>query len=68
MNKEQPGSDRWEHSRVGGIDMNLALGKTYHLKGQYAGSFHPGEDSDNAAFTVDFALAQLSLEQQRDRI
>ena len=35
--------------------MNLALGKTYHLTGQYAGSFHPGEDSDNSAYTVDFA-------------
>ena len=55
VNKEQPGSDNWEHSRVGGIDMNLALGKTYHLTGQYAGSFHPGEDSDNFAYTVDFA-------------
>ena len=55
VNKEQPGSDRWEHSRVGGVDMNLALGKTYHLTGQYAGSFHPGEDSDNFAYTVDFA-------------
>ena len=51
VNKEQPG----DHSRVGGIDMNLALGKTYHLTGQYAGSFHPGEDSDNAAYTLDFA-------------
>ena len=38
-----------------GIDMNLALGKTYHLAGQYAGSFHPGEDKDNFAYTVDFA-------------
>ena len=55
VNKEQPDSDRWRHSRVGGIDMNLALGKTYHLTGQYAGSFHPGEDSDNFAYTVDFA-------------
>ena len=55
VNKEQPGSERWRHSRVGGIDMNLALGKTYHLTGQYAGSFHPGEDSDNFAWTVDFA-------------
>ena len=55
VNKEQPGNDHWEYSRVGGIDMNLALGKTYHLTGQYAGSFHPGEDSDNAAYTVDFA-------------
>ena len=55
VNKEQPGSERWSHSRVGGIDMNLALGKTYHLTGQYAGSFHPGEDSDNFAYTVDFA-------------
>ena len=54
VNKEQGGNDRW-HSRVGGIDMNLALGKTYHLTGQYAGSFHPGEDSDNTAYTVDFA-------------
>ena len=54
VNKEQGGSDRF-HSRVGGVDMNLALGKTYHLSGQYAGSFHPGEDSDNSAFTVDFA-------------
>ncbi len=44
-----------EHSRVGGIDMNLALGKTYHITGQYAGSFHPGEDTDNLAYTVDFA-------------
>lgn len=35
--------------------MNLALGKTYHLMGQYAGSFHPGEDKDNFAYTVDFA-------------
>ena len=55
VNKEQPGSERWEHSRVGGIDMNLALGKTYHITGQYAGSFHPGEESDNFAWTVDFA-------------
>ena len=55
MNKEQPGSDGWEHSRVGGIDMNLALGTTYHLTGQYAGSFQPGEDADNYAWTVDFA-------------
>ena len=55
VNKEQPDSDRWRHSRVGGIDMNLALGKTYHLSGQYAGSFHPGEDKDNFAYTVDFA-------------
>ncbi len=54
VNKEKRGSDRW-HSRVGGVDMNLALGKTYHLTGQYAGSFHPGEDSDNSAYTVDFA-------------
>ena len=54
VNKEQGGSDRY-HSRVGGVDMNLALGKTYHLSGQYAGSFHPGEDRDNSAFTVDFA-------------
>ena len=54
VNKEQGGSDKW-HSRVGGIDMNLALGKTYHLTGQYAGSFHPGEDSDNSAWTIDFA-------------
>lgn len=54
VNKEQGGSDRW-HSRVGGVDMNLALGKTYHLTGQYAGSFQPGEDSANSAFTVDFA-------------
>ena len=57
VNKEQPedGNDNWRHSRVGGIDMNLALGKTYHLTGQYAGSFHPGEDKDNFAYTVDFA-------------
>ena len=55
VNKEQPDSERWSHSRVGGIDMNLALGKTYHITGQYAGSFHPGEDSDNFAWTVDFA-------------
>ena len=54
VNKEQGGSDRF-HSRVGGVDMNLALGKTYHLSGQYAGSFHPGEDTDNSALTVDFA-------------
>ena len=54
VNKEQGGSDRW-HSRVGGMDMNLALGKTYHLSGQYAGSFHPGDDSDHTAYTVDFA-------------
>ena len=54
VNKELAGDDRW-HSRVGGVDMNLALGKTYHLTGQYAGSFHPGEDSDNSAYTVDFA-------------
>ena len=54
VNKERGGSDRW-HSRVGGVDMNLALGKTYHLSGQYAGSFHPGDDSDNYAYTVDFA-------------
>ncbi len=50
-NKEQADT----HSRVGGVDMNLALGKTYHLTGQYAGSFHPGEDTDNFAYTVDFA-------------
>ena len=55
VNKEQLGGERWDHSRVGGVDMNLALGKTYHLTGQYAGSFHPGEDSDNFAYTVDFA-------------
>ena len=55
VNKEQPSDDRWSHSRVGGVDMNLALGKTYHLTGQYAGSFHPGEDSENSAYTVDFA-------------
>ncbi len=55
VNKEQPDGNRWRHSRVGGVDMNLALGKTYHLTGQYAGSFHPGEDSDNFAYTVDFA-------------
>ena len=55
VNKEQPGDDHWSHSRVGGIDMNLALGKTYHLTGQYAGSFHPGEDKNNAAYTIDFA-------------
>ena len=55
VNKEQPDGDNWTHSRVGGIDMNLALGKTYHLAGQYAGSFHPGEDKDNFAYTVDFA-------------
>ena len=55
VNKEQPRGDNWTHSRVGGIDMNLALGKTYHLTGQYAGSFHPGEDKDNVAYTVDFA-------------
>ena len=55
VNKEQPRSDHWAHSRVGGIDMNLALGKTYHLSGQYAGSFHRGEDQDNFAYTVDFA-------------
>ena len=55
VNKERPDGDDWTHSRVGGIDMNLALGKTYHLKGQYAGSFHPGEDRDNFAYTVDFA-------------
>ena len=55
VNKEQPDADNWTHSRVGGIDMNLALGKTYHLTGQYAGSFHPGEDKDNFAYTVDFA-------------
>jgi hypothetical protein len=54
VNKEQGGSDRF-HSRVGGMDMNLALGKTYHLSGQYAGSFQPGDDSDNLAYTVDFA-------------
>ncbi|MDE0017668.1 MAG: DUF5916 domain-containing protein [Candidatus Poribacteria bacterium] len=54
-NKERPDGDSWTHSRVGGIDMNLALGKTYHLSGQYAGSFHPGEDQDNFAYTVDFA-------------
>ena len=54
VNKEQGGSDRF-HSRVGGVDMNLALGKTYHLSGQYAGSFHPGEDSENMAYTIDFA-------------
>ena len=54
VNKEQGGSER-AHSRVGGVDMNLALGKTYHLSGQYAGSFQPGEDSDNYAYTVDFA-------------
>ncbi len=54
VNKERGGSDRW-HSRVGGVDMNLALGKTYHLTGQYAGSFYPGDDSDNSAYTVDFA-------------
>ena len=55
VNKEQQGDDNWTHSRVGGIDMNLALGKTYHLTGQYAGSFHPGEDQDNFAYTIDFA-------------
>ena len=55
VNKEQPEDDHWTHSRVGGIDMNLALGRTYHLSGQYAGSFHPGEDKDNVAYTVDFA-------------
>ena len=57
VNKEQPedGNGNWSHSRVGGIDMNLALGKTYHLTGQYAGSFHPGKDKDNFAYTVDFA-------------
>lgn len=55
VNKEQGGSDSRWHSRVGGIDMNLALGKTYHLTGQYAGSFHPGEDTRNFAYTVDFA-------------
>ena len=55
VNKERPDGDNWTHSRVGGIDMNLALGKTYHLTGQYAGSFHPGEDKDNFAYTVDFA-------------
>ena len=55
VNKEQPEGDNWEHSRVGGIDMNLALGKTYHLTGQYAGSFQPGEDKDNFAYTLDFA-------------
>ena len=55
VNKERPDGDSWTHSRVGGIDMNLALGKTYHLTGQYAGSFHPGEDQDNFAYTVDFA-------------
>ena len=51
VNKEQAEN----YSRVGGIDMNLALGKTYHLTGQYAGSFHAGEDTDNFAYTVDFA-------------
>jgi len=55
VNKERPDGDSWTHSRVGGIDMNFALGKTYHLTGQYAGSFHPGEDKDNSAYTVDFA-------------
>ena len=54
VNKERGGDERW-HSRVGGVDMNLALGKTYHLTGQYAGSFHPGDDTDNAAYTIDFA-------------
>lgn len=51
VNKEQAEN----YSRVGGIDMNLALGKTYHLTGQYAGSFHSGEDTANFAYTVDFA-------------
>ena len=55
VNKERPDGDNWTHSRVGGIDMNLALGKTYHLTGQYAGSFQPGTDKDNFAYTLDFA-------------
>ena len=55
VNKEQLGAVGIGHSRVGGLDMNLALGKTYHLTGQYAGSFEPGEDSDNFAYTLDFA-------------
>ena len=44
------------HSRVGGVDMNLAFQKTYHLSGQLARSFHPGEDTRNRAYTL--ALAQ----------
>jgi hypothetical protein len=51
-NKEQADG----YSRVGGVDMNLAFQKTYHLSGQLAQSFHPGEDTRNRAYTL--ALAQ----------
>ena len=33
----------------------MRLAKHINLSGQYAGSFHPGEDKDNVAYTVDFA-------------
>ena len=42
------------HSRVGGVDASLALGKTYALAGQYAMSFQPGRDVENRAYRVEF--------------
>ncbi|MCH8291646.1 carbohydrate binding family 9 domain-containing protein [Candidatus Poribacteria bacterium] len=50
-NKEQEDS----HSRIGGVDMNLALGKTYHMSAQYAQSFQPSEDTQNHAYVVEFS-------------
>ena len=50
-NKEQEDS----HSRIGGVDMNLALGKTYHMSAQYAQSFQPSEDTQNHAYVLEFS-------------
>ena len=54
-NKEHINDDnQGDHSRVGGVDANLLFHKTYRLSAQYGRSFHPGPDTKNGAYLIEF--------------
>ena len=53
-NKDHIDDNQGNHSRVGGVDANLLFHKTYQLSAQFGGSFHPGADSNNSAYLIEF--------------
>lgn len=53
-NKEHIDDSQGGHSRVGGVDANLLFHKTYRLSAQFGGSFHPGRDTNNSAYLIEF--------------
>ncbi len=54
-NKEHIDDNQGDHSRVGGLDANLLFHKTYRLSAQFGRSFHPGPDTKNSAYLIEFS-------------